>query len=179
MLSAPRLFWVRDMKFSNRKGTHQSAGKSVANVGTNWFVHCEVYESFTQPWPDKTHASAVMADTTSAADRASQMMMMMISHRVKHGSCKREFQDWKKGRYETESATCSRVQQERQQLHATSPMMTYKMKRKPDVRVQFRRLNSLKPYLWFQPMTLGSMVGGGRDSVRNTNVLKLENRFDE
>lgn len=64
MLSAPPLFWVRDMKFSNLTDAHQSAGKSVAIVGTNVFLHGEVYESFTQPWPDKRHACAVMADTT-------------------------------------------------------------------------------------------------------------------
>jgi hypothetical protein len=28
-------------------------------------------------------------------------------------------------------------------------------------------------------MSLGSMAGGGRDTVRNTNVLKEENTFDE
>jgi hypothetical protein len=48
MLSAPRLFWVRDMKFSNLTDAHQSAGKSVASVGTNVFLHCEVYENFTR-----------------------------------------------------------------------------------------------------------------------------------
>jgi hypothetical protein len=62
---------------------------------------------------------------------------------------------------------------------SASSMMTYKLKRKPDVRVQFRCLHSLKPYLWFQPMTLGSMAGDRRGTVRYTNVLKQENTFDE
>ena len=106
------------------------------------------------------------------------MMMMMISYRVKHRSYNRQLQDGKKGTYETDPATCCACNSH-SSYRRHSPMMTYKMKRKPDVRVHFRCLNSLKPYLWFQPITLGIMAGGGRDTFRNTNVLKLENIFDE
>jgi len=64
-----------------------------------------------------------MAGTTSTADCASQMtmmMIMMISYHVKHRSCKCELQDCKKWRYERESATRSGGQ-ERRQLQAPQP----------------------------------------------------------
>lgn len=75
-----------------------------------------------------SHACAVMADTTSAADRASQMTMMImtISYHDKHRNCKPELQAERR----------EDLRENQQQAHACKRDSSYKRQFNDDLQTE-------------------------------------------